>query len=148
MTITPTQLKQIANVVVGASENAGGVPDRSKKIVEEIQERLLAVLPALRWEQFSEISTCAKQVLAVAYPKFAPILTQDLGLDTAGGGQLEFDRGACIQVLLIKILNGVESFDTSELRRLGAKHLASRIPSPVPDPTTPFDDVDPYMTFE
>jgi len=148
MTITSIQFEQLAKLIVEASEDSGNAPQQSVKIAADLQLGLAAVLPVLPWQQFSEISACAKQILAVAYPKFAAILTQDLGLEPASGGSLDIDRDGCIQILLIKVLSGIESFETSELKRAGAKELASTIPSPLPEPTTPFDDLDPYMTFE
>ena len=148
MTSTRAQQEILALEILGAIDNTEHDARQNGEIAKRLKGRVLDLLAGFDWEYFSELSACAKRILAVAYPKFATVLTQDLDIEEAGGGRIDFGRSDCAQIILIKVIHGVESFESCDSRRSRAKELARFFKSPLPKPTTPFNDENPYMTFD
>ncbi|QDU41902.1 hypothetical protein Mal52_03570 [Symmachiella dynata] len=148
MNLDESDYRQISITLLDATARAGGIEDVGAEVLQELIADFENAITHDNFDTLPDIGRVSNLILAAAYPKFKNALVEITQSESMPGSEVDFDKKTSILLVVQGALDGVACFDDNEERRNGAKKIAKHIKSPLPTPTTPFDDVDPYMTFE
>jgi hypothetical protein len=89
----------------------------------------------------------SKQILSILYPSYEMHLSpnQDAAVEKEYQYPFKLNEQALSSLLIHSICMGIISFDKSQKLRTGADRLMKLFPNPLPKPTSPFCDEDPYL---